>query len=185
MQDCSTCFIDTMRTQLNSPFGYDKDLAQRFELIASSCKLNEQPIPEPSSYTLDCNNSTSSNISTPSVATSADANSTLNGPGCDQSLAIKAGDDCYKISSANNISTFSLLDENNLAAYCSEFPLNGTLCMPQTCAVYEVKKGDSCFGIAHAHSHRFTQTQLMSWNPNINRGCSNLRQLEKSYICVR
>ena len=37
----------------------------------------------------------------------------------------------------------------------------------------------------HTHRRKFSQTQLISWNPNINRGCSNLGQLTGTWICIR
>lgn len=89
------------------------------------------------------------------------------------------------ISKNYNVSTFSLLYKNSLQAYCSDFPVPGKVCLPQSCDIYEIKKGDTCFDIVHANGYKFSQTQLMSWNPNINRGCSNLAQLEKSLICIR
>ena len=153
-----------------------------------SCKLSNYPISKPIPYSvgikggwpLISNVSISYNLSSSTGSSAANAMKT-----CQNEVAIEKGDDCFAISESNSVSTFSLLYENGLAGYCSNFPKQGKLCLPKTCAIYQVKKGDSCFGIVHANNYKFSQTQLISWNPNINRGCSNLEQLEKSYICIR
>ena len=152
------------------------------------CKLSNYPILKPIPYALGTKSGQPA-ISNVSVSYNSSSNTVSSSPNlmriCQNEVAVEEGDDCFTISKSNNVSTFSLLYENGLAGYCSNFPKQGKLCLPKTCAIYQVKKGDSCFSIAHANNYKFSQTQLMSWNPNINRGCSNLGQLEKTYICIR
>lgn len=150
-----------------------------------SCRLFNYPILKPIPYSIGTKGGQPA-ISNLSASYNFSGSSTLNPiKVCQSEVVVEKEDDCFAISRSNNVSTFSLLYENGLAGYCSDFPKQGKLCLPKTCAIYQVKKGDSCFSIVHANNYSFSQTQLMSWNPNINRGCSNLEQLEKSYICIR
>lgn len=78
------------------------------------------------------------------------------------------------------------MQANNLPGYCSQFPPAGTdLCIPQSCNLHTVAGNDTCYGIAQAYNGTFSATQLISWNPNINRQCSNLNQIAGYQICVR
>lgn len=78
------------------------------------------------------------------------------------------------------------MQANNLPGYCSELPSTGSsLCIPQGCDIYTVVTDDTCYGIVQAYNGTFSMTQLISWNPNINRDCSNLNQIEGYQICVR
>jgi hypothetical protein len=74
---------------------------------------------------------------------------------------------------------------NNLPGYCSDFPGPGAkLCIPHRCDTYTVQANDTCYGIADKYKNAFTVTQLTSWNPNINRACTNLNMIEGYEICV-
>ncbi|KAL7789492.1 hypothetical protein V8C37DRAFT_211447 [Trichoderma ceciliae] len=98
---------------------------------------------------------------------------------------IKADDTCQSISKSQKVATFYLMQANNLPEYCSQLPTAGsTLCIPQSCNLYTVAANDNCYGIVQVHNATFSVTQLISWNPNINRQCSNLNQLVGYQICV-
>lgn len=71
---------------------------------------------------------------------------------------------------------------NNLQAYCADFPTSGKLCLQDTCQVYTLKHNETCDGIADAHN--ITVAQLQSWNPVISSGCYNLNRLNGSQICI-
>lgn len=80
---------------------------------------------------------------------------------------IKPSDDCYCISKEQKIGTSWLLTDNNLQAYCANFPKNGTLCLVNKCDVYTLKSNDTCTMIAK--EHKITESQLRAWNPVRNR----------------
>lgn len=147
-------------------------------MTTPSCKNSNYQVSKPLPYSVG----STGNKTISGMTNSSTSESPLP---CLHSAAIEKGDDCFTFSKKNHVSTFSLLYENGLQAYCSHFPAEGKLCLPETCELYEVKKGDTCFNIVQTHNFKFSQTQLMSWNPNINRGCSNLEQLEKFWICTR
>jgi hypothetical protein len=78
------------------------------------------------------------------------------------------------------------MQANNLPGYCTEFPVAGSsLCIPQGCDVYTVAANDTCYDIVQTNNGSLSVTQMISWNPNINRDCSNLNQLEGYQICLR
>ncbi len=80
-----------------------------------------------------------------------------------KSYAIQASDDCYSISKSQGIGTGWLLNDNQLQAYCAEFPTSGNLCLTNTCRVYIVQTNDTCKSIAAAHN--VTIPQVVAWNP--------------------
>lgn len=76
--------------------------------------------------------------------------------------------------------------KNGLTADCSKFPKVGTsLCIPATCDIYTLQANETCYNISQAHNASFTVTQLISWNPDINRDCSNLEAIVGTHLCVR
>lgn len=99
-----------------------------------------------------------------------------------KSYNIKPDDTCQSISKSQNIGTTWLLLDNNLEAFCGDFPKNGTLCLVNTCDVYTVKPQDTCDSISKASN--ITSTQLLAWNPNINVGCNNLNKTVGYQICI-
>jgi LysM repeat protein len=105
--------------------------------------------------------------------------------GCSgKTYQIKQGDTCQSISASQQISTFDLLQANNLNAYCSNFPQSGTLCIPSTrsCSTYIVKQGDSCGSVAMAANA--TWTQIVSWNPAVAYDCSQIANLVSYAVCI-
>lgn len=72
--------------------------------------------------------------------------------------------------------------DNNLQAFCNEFPTTGTLCLVNKCPVYTVLAADTCSSIAAAYN--VTEPQLKAWNPVINAGCYNMNKLVGTELCV-
>ncbi|OBT78531.1 hypothetical protein VF21_01031 [Pseudogymnoascus sp. 05NY08] len=85
-------------------------------------------------------------------------------------------------SMAYGISTAWLLMDNNLQAFCNEFPTSGTLCLVNKCPVYTVLAADTCSSIATAYN--VTEPQLKARNPVINAGCYNMNKLFGTELCV-
>ncbi len=124
---------------------------------------------------------------TTSVTSASSTIATPTSQSCNDNYTIKSGDTCNSVSIAQKASTFSLLYENGLQGYCTNFPTQGSICLPQTCDIYTVATKDTCYGIAQSFSHEktFSVSQLISWNLNINRDCSNMDQLVGYQICIR
>ncbi|PLB53269.1 hypothetical protein P170DRAFT_404258 [Aspergillus steynii IBT 23096] len=172
-QSCSECMLKTFQVELNSPFGYDDEFASYYRSLTSSCGVSDYPITLPPSYTVTATSSTSTTTSvTPSIS-------------CASKYAVKKGDDCSSVSQAQQVSEAMLRYNNEIAADCSNFPDVGTsLCLPATCDVYTLQANQTCYDIALAYNSTFTVTQLISWNPDINRDCSNLEVMVGTHLCV-
>ncbi|ATY65640.1 Peptidoglycan-binding Lysin subgroup [Cordyceps militaris] len=171
---CKDCVLRTFQAELNSPLGYDADLSSYYSSLTSSCGVTSYPVTSPAPYTLPANSTaTSSGSPTPSSAA------------CASHYTVKAGDDCDSVSTALSVSTSMLQYQNSIAADCSNFPKPGTdLCVPATCKLYTLQANDTCFGISQAHNGSFSATQVISWNPRVNRDCSNLEVLVGTHLCI-
>ncbi|KAI9831287.1 MAG: hypothetical protein M1826_003726 [Phylliscum demangeonii] len=173
---CSDCVLGVLQTQLNSYFGYDAAWAKNLSSMTSSCHATGYPVTSPAPY----------GHPTDSVSTTPTSSTSTSSPSCAATYPAQAGDDCHSISLAHKVSTAALLVTNALEAYCYNFPKAGTkLCLPASCDVYTVQANDTCFAITQAHKNAFTTSQLLSWNVDINRACSNMGQLVGQQICIR
>jgi hypothetical protein len=169
-ESCSDCALGVQQLELNSTFGYLSEIAVEFSSTTKSCGSTGYAYTSPTPVALN------------GTATSS---TTATATPCADTYTILAGDNCNTIAKAQNVSTFSLLYENNLEAYCADFPAVGTsICLPGQCNVYTVAVNDTCRSIIASVPGDITLTQLSSWNPNINIGCGNLGQLVDTEICI-
>lgn len=105
---------------------------------------------------------------------------------CASEYTVKEGDDCSSVSLAQKVSEAMLRYNNGITADCSNFPEAGSsLCLPDTCDVYTLQANQTCYDITLAYNSTFTVTQFISWNPDINRDCSNLEVMVGTHLCVR
>ncbi|KAH6617378.1 hypothetical protein F5144DRAFT_624114 [Chaetomium tenue] len=96
---------------------------------------------------------------------------------------VLASDDCYTISKSQGVGTNWLLADNDLEAFCSNFPAAGTsLCITNQCTTATVPTNATCEAVAAAAN--ITETQLIAWNPSISYGCANLLKMNGSEVCV-
>ncbi len=103
------------------------------------------------------------------------------------SYSIKATDTCNTIAKANGISTEWMLRTNNLAPYCAQFPAAGkTICIDTNhkCKTYTVKTGDTCGSIGDTVVPALSWTQVMTWNPEVDPGCTKINTYVGYEICV-
>ncbi|KAK0670018.1 carbohydrate-binding module family 50 protein [Cercophora samala] len=95
---------------------------------------------------------------------------------------IQPGDDCHKISNSQQTGTGWLLSDNNLGAWCEDFPVSGSLCIANKCDVVTVPANTTCKAVAK--SANTTEVLLKYWNPVLNAGCYNIEKLEGHQLCV-
>ena len=168
-QNCSDCMLGVMQIQLNSPFGYDDEFADDFKSATSSCSATGYVYTSPSAYVESSSKTAPSN----SIPT----------PTCSDPYKVQPDDTCESIALAQNVSTEGILNTGGLSQSCSNLHAVGTLCLPPSCALYKVQVDDTCDKILSSHPG-LTGSQLLAWNPNINRMCGNIRYFEDTYICV-
>lgn len=163
---CDLCFIKSLQMQAASPYYDGPEIRSQsiYQSKTSSCRVTGYPLTTStlgfSTYitpkALSCGYVLTVDRP-PAVATPTPTSCTS------KTYTIKASDDCYSISKTQGIGTAWLLSDNNLAAYCADFPPSGSLCLINTCMVYEVATDDTCEGIAKAA--KITVAQLKAWNP--------------------
>ncbi|KAK1709775.1 hypothetical protein BDP67DRAFT_408326, partial [Colletotrichum lupini] len=165
---CDGCLVKNLRFQAGSPY-FDGP------------RLQAQSVYE--SRTADCGITGAPLVTTTiSLFTQTTAAPTPTPTCTGKTYSIQPEDDCNSISVAQSIGTEWLLWDNDLLAFCHQFPTEGELCLVNTCDIYTVVESDTCDKIAKAHG--MTVTQLLSWNPSINSGCYNLNQTIGHQICV-
>ncbi|KAI0109000.1 hypothetical protein GGR51DRAFT_513994 [Nemania sp. FL0031] len=164
--ECDLCFVKSLRLQAGAPYYNGPVISQSslYESKTSSCSIKDMP------------------LTTTALATTIPEPSPTSTPCAGKMYEIQSGDDCHSISTSQGISTDWLLSDNNLASFCSDFPTSGSLCLVNTCSVYTVNANDTCKSIARSNS--ITEALLISWNPSISSGCSNIGRLVGQEVCV-
>ena len=172
-QRCSDCMLGVIEAELTSPFAYNNASAAELSSMASLCNKPTYTALESKPYALTATSAKSSSVST------------LRSKDCPDRYQVRAGDNCYSVSQAHNVSTFALLYWNSLTVGCLDFPGVGkAMCLPSPCQIYTVQQNDTCLGIIAQHAPEYSMRQLRSWNLNINNVCSNLEGMIGDQICI-
>ncbi|EPS42984.1 hypothetical protein H072_3075 [Dactylellina haptotyla CBS 200.50] len=118
--------------------------------------------------------------STGSHSVTTTATSTCNG----KIHKIIPTDTCQLISLQERINAFDLARVNHLDAFCQDFPISGSLCIPSStiCTPYVVGVGNDCTTIANAYNTSWTQ--ILSWNPTLGPNCERIVSHISQVICV-
>ncbi|KAL2259269.1 hypothetical protein VTK26DRAFT_7116 [Humicola hyalothermophila] len=163
---CDECLAARLRMRAGSPYFDGPVVASEslYESLTSSCGITGKPV---TTTTIDY--STSKPEPTEVSCTGTE-------------YEIQSSDDCYSISAAQGVGTAWLLADNNLAAYCADFPTSGTLCITNKCDTVVVEVNQTCADIAGAAG--ITETQLKAWNPVINPVCSNIDMMNGTTLCI-
>jgi hypothetical protein len=175
-QNCSDCWLGVQALMMDSPLGYDPDLASNLAYLTSSCNATVgYGFTTPTAYAL---NSTATTVP-PSVTASPL-------PTCTGAYTVEATDDCNSVAQSLNVSTYDLLISNNLDLYCQNFAtaINSTLCIPAACETYVWQALDSCDSVVRTLSG-VTVPQFLSWNPNFNDLCQNSLSYVGYVVCLR
>ncbi|KAI1172268.1 hypothetical protein F4777DRAFT_601740 [Nemania sp. FL0916] len=164
--ECDACLVARLRLQAGSPYFDGPIVAEEslYQSITSSCGI----------------------VGKPATTTTLDyftANPQPTAICCDGSTYnIQSSDDCYSISRTERVGTAWLLADNNLEAYCANFPKNGTLCITHQCTTVTVGLNKTCSDIAAAAN--ITVTQFQAWNPILDISCSNIGLMNGTEMCV-
>ena len=113
----------------------------------------------------------------------ATATTTSLSPTCTgTTYSVQSSDTCESVSKGQGVGTFWLLLDNDLPAYCANFPANGTLCIQHQCTTYTVQANDTCTSIASAKSINYAQ--ILAWNPQFGLTCGNINNTIGLEICI-
>ena len=90
--ECHDCILGTQQTLLNSPFDFTQELAEDFASLTSSCGSTQYGHTTPGPYALGTRTS----------------DAPLPAPTCTNAYAAKGTDTCNSVSTAYNVSTYSI-----------------------------------------------------------------------------
>ncbi|KAK3898700.1 hypothetical protein C8A05DRAFT_37699 [Staphylotrichum tortipilum] len=173
-RDCSDCMLGPWKYQLGSPFGYSHSFAEAFSSLTSSCGATGYAFTTPSAYGLNATAS-STVATTTSPATTAAAS-------CVRTYTVQANDTCNSIAAALNVSTYNLMNANNINIFCSDLVAGSALCIPEPCNSMTLSLSDTCSSIMEAYS--ITKAQLLAWNPIIDATCTRIVRWLDWQICT-
>ncbi|KAK8048097.1 LysM domain-containing protein [Apiospora saccharicola] len=165
---CDACLLKNLAFKAGSPY-YDGPKLRSMSLYeskTSSCGIATAPL------------TTTPNTLLPSVTGAPPPSPTCAGT----SYSIKAGDDCHSISLAQGVGTAWLLNDNHLLTECADFPTEGDLCLVNKCTVHTLRESDTCSSLTKQYG--MSESQLRAWNPVIDAGCYNLKQMEGDQLCI-
>ncbi|MCJ1355898.1 MAG: hypothetical protein MMC33_005890 [Icmadophila ericetorum] len=160
---CSTCNLLALQFDASSPYYDGPEVIPVYSSRTSSCSAI--------GYAL-ATSTFGFNVSQPTITST---------PCTGRLYNIQPSDSCESISKSQGIGTSWLLTDNDLPAYCAEFPSSGTLCLQNTCQTYTVQGNDTCTAIASAQN--VTYAQILAWNPIFNLDCSNIDKSFGFEIC--
>ncbi|KAI9370920.1 hypothetical protein BJX61DRAFT_548661 [Aspergillus egyptiacus] len=170
---CHECLLLKLRYEAQYPYGSGPEVySSAYPSFTSSCGFTGYPM-----------TTTPPPVPSPTSIPSSSADPTPTGVSCSGTkYTIQEGDTCNSVSKSQSVATFQLLLDNNLQAYCANFPTEGELCIKNTCTVYTVQAGDTCNSVAKAHD--ISAVQLRSYNPWIDGGCYNFNRTIGTQICL-
>ncbi|KAJ6107455.1 hypothetical protein N7523_008778 [Penicillium sp. IBT 18751x] len=92
---------------------------------------------------------------------------------------------CNSVAKSLGVSTYYLLQANNLDLYCQNFTakVNQTLYVPAQCTTYTWQADDTCDSVVGGLAN-VTLPQFFSWNPNINSLCLNAPFFIRYKVCL-
>ncbi|RFN52991.1 carbohydrate-binding module family 50 protein [Fusarium flagelliforme] len=165
VDECDNCAIKKMQFQAGSPDGYD--LQPHYKSLTEKCRKTGFPL------------ATTVSDNRPSSIPTDEPKQSCDG----EEYVVKKSDTCQSVSKSQNVATSLLLRDNNLQAFCANFPKEGeTLCIKNKCKVHVVDKDNTCPSIASAA--RISQVQLYTWNPILGVSCRNIAKSVGDTICL-
>lgn len=194
VDDCDDCTLGPLEMQVNSKIAHidarGDALVDRFHSLISSCSASGYSYTTPGPYgqALPTAAATSKNATTKASGPGQGhkpANSTAassNPAGWD--YVVQDGDTCNSIAAQNSVSTFSIIQaNNNLDIWCRLLTPGKAISIPEKkCIIHKVESGDTCRELGQKYGA--TEQQIIDWNANINKRCTNLERWKSSYICV-
>ncbi|KAK4985901.1 hypothetical protein LTR66_008032 [Elasticomyces elasticus] len=171
---CSNCWLKSQRNQLNSPLGYDANVAVSYAALTSSCNATAQySVTSQSVYAYNAT------ATTPATTTTSAA------PLCTGSYTVQPTDTCNSVAQALNVSTYNLLQYNGIDLFCRNFnaTVGLSLCQPPQCPTKTWQPEDTCNTVVGSLAN-VTIAQFLAWNPNFNNLCRNALNFIGYQVCI-
>jgi hypothetical protein len=143
---------------LESTYGQTRIDEDSFSSLLSSCGVpaSSYPYTVPSTVTAT---STATLTSGASVTSATAGAATCTG----SDYTVQSGDSCQSIAMAYGIATDNFITDNDLDYNCTTLILGDTVCMGDSCDLYQVQTNDTCTSILAGQTYNLVQ--LTSWNP--------------------
>lgn len=163
--------LEPWRLQLESPLGYDTEFAEDFSSVTESCGASTYSYTTPPAY------------GTPVQPTSSESStSTVEPIPCATPYTIGEGDTCETIAAAQNVSSFGLIDMNNLDIFCHLPDAGKEICLPAQCHTHFLLVSDNCGTLIRQYN--VTRVELVSWNSNLDPQCLFIERWRHTTVCV-
>ncbi|KAI9146998.1 LysM domain-containing protein [Paramyrothecium foliicola] len=177
VEKCSACIFIYGSVMVESDYGRPKFPEKSFKAMLEDC--NADPVDYPYSYTSGPPGpSTTENPPSPSPTAFCQSG---------KKYKVKVGDTCDSIALANSVSSFRLIQVNNLDVACEMLQVGDEVCIRDTCKLATIKVNQTCSDFSEGTG--FTSVQLESWNPELKNKCDkrvtpNLNAYEGRHICI-
>lgn len=168
--DCEDCILGPIKVQIEHAVAYDESVEQDFKSMTASCKATGYDYTVPAQY------------ASPYSSTATTTTKPAPTRPCPTPYTIAEGDTCDLISQKRNVSTFGLIDQNNLMMPCQLRAAGTSICLPYTCKTHFMYMGETCADLQERYG--VTRAQLVSWNPNFDYQCINAQRWRYTYVCV-
>ncbi|KAH6710632.1 hypothetical protein DL95DRAFT_351095 [Leptodontidium sp. 2 PMI_412] len=150
---CSYCYGAKLRQMQKSAYSaYDEYYAVMLEYVNKECGMKGDTAP----------------IKLPPTNNGTQPGTCFSG----KTIITKEGDSCDSIAIANSVSGASLYYLNANLPDCKSISAGRELCLPETCATYSVKAGDTCVEVGVNAGTSWMN--LIDWNLMLDARCSNL-----------
>ncbi|KAK3933774.1 hypothetical protein QBC46DRAFT_462929 [Diplogelasinospora grovesii] len=167
--NCTDCNLKQLQFLAGAAYYHDTGIVSVYSSLTSSCHVTDYPL-------------TSSTLGFNTTATATTTGVTASPTCTGSTYTIQNGDTCESISKTQSVATMWLLIDNNLPAYCANFPTTGSLCIQHICTTYTVQANDTCTSISRAKGINYAQ--ILAWNPQFDLTCSNINMTAGLEICI-
>lgn len=169
--------LEPWRLQLESPLGYDDEFAEDFSSVTESCGASGYTYSTPPVYGTSIGSTSTSSSRTSTSSTTASPSS------CATPYTVGDDDTCESIAAAQNVSSFGIVDKNNLDVFCHLPDAGGEICLPGQCRTHFLLIDDNCASLSRQYN--VTRVQLVSWNSNFDPQCLFIERWRYTTVCVR
>jgi LysM repeat protein len=163
--------LEPWRLQLQSPIGYDEEFADDFSSVTASCGAAGYSYSTPPVY------------GTPVSPSSTSTSSSAVPSSCATPYTVSEGDTCESIAAARNVSSYGIIEANELSMYCHLPAAGQEICLPAQCRTHFLLIDDNCATLSRQYG--VSRVQLVSWNGNFDVQCLFVERWRYTTVCVR
>ncbi|KAF9480726.1 hypothetical protein BDN70DRAFT_992517 [Pholiota conissans] len=188
---CTSCVLGTLQLTLENPLSYSQSTFNTLQNALGACGSSFD--------SFNVTTTASAPFATTGPGTIVSSSNLTYSPACYISgrniTTSGTGNTCASLATEFSITTADVLLNNpNLSSLnCTAgFGAGIPLCLPKACTLYTVQANQTCQDVVDDANHRnlngqnvnITFTQLLSFNPELGNGCSNIGGKIGADICI-